>query len=238
MEAMLKLLKESSPMLLFLAVLAYFAKVFIEKRLEGLAGRVEEIAKTSLEVKKELRSEERGELVALRVAIEKWEYFLETAVGDFTMMDPVKSLVTSLYEKDQELFLDVRIEVVKVCTYLRNRELEQELMSAIVNIRKVCYPLISDVMPKLIDLQGQLRLIENKLNAFQQSGTKDPINVPTEQDKEESLRLQSMITAELARHSETLVKQYRSIALQMNDLKEAINSYIYRPIEKTAIDKE
>ena len=238
MEEILKLLKESSPILVLLAVFAYFAKVFIEKRLEGFTGRIEEIAKTSLEVKKELRGEERGELVGLRVAVEKWEYFLQTAVGDFTMMDPSKAQVTTLYKKDKKLFLNVRIGVVKVSIYLRNRELEQQLMSAILKIRKMYYPLINEVMLKLIDLQAQLRLMENKLNTFQQSGMKDLTHGPTEKDREENLRLQSMMTEEVGRFSETFLGQYRSIAEQMNDLKEAINDYIYRPIKKTAIDKE
>jgi len=238
MEEILKLLEESSPILVILAVFAYFAKDFIEKRLEGFVGRVEEIAKTSLEVKKELRGEERGELVAFRVAVEKWEYFLQMAVGDFTMVDPSKAQVTTLYEEDKELFLDVRIAVVKVSTYLRNRELEQQLMSSILKIRNVYYPLISEAMPKLIDLQAQLRLIENKLNAFQQSGMKDLACAPDQKDLEEHIRLQSMMTAEVGRFSETFLGQYRGIAEQMSELKESINYYIYRPIKESAIDKE
>lgn len=238
MKEILDLLKESSPVLILLVLVAYFAKVYIEKRLEGLAGRVEEIARTSLDVKKDLRGEERGELIALRVAVEKWQYFLESVVGDFTMLDPLKAQVTTLYKKDERLFLDVRIGIVRASTYLRNPELEQKLMGAILKIRHLYYPLINAAMPKLIDLQAQLGLIQNKLNAFEQSGMKDMTFAPTEKDRDEHLRLQAAMTGEVRDFSEKLLAQYRTIAEQMVDLKEAINFYIYRPIKGAAIDKD
>ncbi|MDD5543275.1 MAG: hypothetical protein PHX83_08875 [Acidobacteriia bacterium] len=238
MEEMLKLLKESSPILVLLAILAYFAKIFIEKRLEGFAGRVEEIAKTSLDVKKELRSEERSELVALRVAVEKWEYFLQTAVGDFAMLDPAKAEVATLYKKDKKLFLEVRLAIVRVATYLRNKVLEDQLMGAILKIRNVYYPLINEAIPKLIDLQAQIGLIENKLKAFQLSGMKDMAYAPTEEDRQQNLKLQTLLTAEVAKFSQAFLGQYRSIAEQMVALKEDINFYVYRPISGTGINKE
>ncbi len=238
MEEMLKLLRDTSPILLLLAILAYFAKVFIEKRLEGFAGRVEEVAKTSLDVKKGLRDAERDELLALRVAIEKWEYFLETAASDFAMADPSKAQVSALYERDKELFLDVRIAVVKVSTYLRNRELERQLMSAILEIRKVYYPVLDQAILKLIDLQGQLQPIERKLREFEQSGMRDMTNAPTEQDWKGSLTLRGLMTTEVARFSEAFLSQYRGIAERMDTLKESINEYIYRPIREAAIDKD
>jgi hypothetical protein len=45
-------------------------------------------------------------------------------------------------------------------------------------------------------------------------------------------------TAEVAAFRDNLLSQYRTFAEQMNALKEAINVYIYRPIQKTDIDKE
>ncbi|PYV16427.1 MAG: hypothetical protein DMG07_07810 [Acidobacteria bacterium] len=238
-ELLKETLRISGPVLLAVALAVYVLKVVLERKFESTVRRLEEIGKTSLDVKKGLRQEEREELVALRVAVDKWEYFLQTAVIEFTMTDPAKADGRTLINKDTTLFQDVRVAIVRTSTYLRDRDLETKLMNAIVKIRKVYYPLINEVMPKLIDLQAQLQLIANKLQALQQSGMKDMAFAPTEDDRAENLKLQTIMTDEVSRFAQSFISEYRSnIAEQMVDLKEEINSYVYRPIRETDIDKE
>jgi hypothetical protein len=238
MTDLLEVFKNASPVLLVTVVAVYFLKVFLEKRLEGFAGRVSEIAKTSLEVKKELRSDERGELVAFRVAVEEWENFLQTLLFDFSMGPPSKAQVEPLSQKDNELFLKVKIAVVKVGIYLRDKQLEQQLMEAVINLRKTYYPIIYEPMPRLIDLQSRLLPIELKMTAFEQSGLSDISVAPTDRDREEHAALEAQLTEEMRCFSENLLKEYRGIAEQLVALKEAINQYIYRPIREAAIDKD
>jgi len=242
-------LKISGLLLLIVLVLGYFAKLVIEKVIDtafkrreraedDLIRRMDEIGKTSLDIKKGLRQEEREELVALRVAVEQWQYFLETAVFDFSMLDPVRADVRTLYERDKRLFFAVRVAVVKTSTYLRNPQLEQDLMRAIISIRNVYYPLVTRAASNLIDIQTQLRIIDSKLKAFAEGGMKDPAFAPTEADRQENLRLQTMMTDEVRSFRDEFLSQYRSIAEQMVGLKDAINAYIYRRITDTDIDKE
>jgi len=209
-----------------------------ERRADEIAKKVEEIGRTSLDVKKGLREAEREALVALRIAVDKWEYFLQSAVIDFTMMDPAQADVRTLYASDRDLFLEVRGAVVRAGTYLRRKELEEQLMNTILKIRHIYYPLINAVVPNLIDLQVQLRGIDIKLKAFEQSGMKDMNYAPTEKDREENLRLQSLMTTEVGAFRDAFLAQYRSIAEEMVTLKEVINVYIYRPIKETDIDKD
>ena len=79
-ELLKETLRISGPVLLAVALAVYVLKVVLERKFESTVRRLEEIGKTSLDVKKGLRQEEREELVALRVAVDKWEYFLQTAV--------------------------------------------------------------------------------------------------------------------------------------------------------------
>ncbi len=197
MSELLKLFKEASPTMIIIVTTAFFLKVFIEKRVEGIAGRIEEINKTSLEVKRELRGEERGELVAFRVAVERWEYFLQNALGDCSILKPSEMDIRTLYEKDRDLFLEVKIAIVKSCTYLRKRELEQQLMDTVLKIRKIYYPIINESLPHIIDIQSKQLFYENKLALFQKSGMKDMTFAPTEQDREENKKLQKALTEEL-----------------------------------------
>jgi len=218
--------------------MAYFLKFSIEKKIEAVIGRVEEIAKTSLEVKKEIRGEERTQLVDLRVAIEKWEDFLLTGLFDYTMMASPDAKVSALYEEDKKLFLDVKVAVVKASIYLRNEELEKRLIDMLLKIRKSYYPLIFESLPPLIDIQAKLAPIEYKLNKFRESNFQDMAYAPTQKDQEENQRLQTMMTEEIKKFSEKYLKLQPGIIEQMTKLKEITNSYIYRPIHQAAIDKE
>jgi len=259
-DELTKLMQQSGPVVVVFVILGYFFKVFLEKRLERfaerhekqldrfadqtekqqerLADRLDEIAKTSLEVKRELRGEERGELVGFRVAVEKWEYFLQTMVFDFTMLAPSEAKVSTFYEKDKDLFLEVRLAVIKASTYLRDEKLEQQLMAAVLKIRNTYYPLVNVSMPPLIDLQAKLMPLESKLKKFNESGMQDLAFAPTPQDREEHLKLQKLMTDEMKKFSDALMAQYRSIVEQMAAVKDAINQYIYRPIKHSAINED
>jgi hypothetical protein len=212
----LDLLKNNSPFMILLVLLLSFITVYINKRIEGVAGRVEEIGKTSLAIKKDLRGEEREILVNFRAAVEEWEDFLTTAVFEFTMMDPLKADILELAREDKRLFLAVKIANVKACTYLRNQDLEKRLGDIILQIRHIYYPLINEAILKLIDLQAELKQKEGK----------------------EQAKIQTLMTAELKEFSDNLINQYRTIAEPMDELKETINHYIYRPIKETDIDKD
>lgn len=56
---------------------------------------------------------------------------------------------------------------------------------------------------------------------------------PTEQDRVENLRLQECMTEEMRDFSQELGGKYQEIAVLLADVKEKINAYIYRPIDKT-----
>lgn len=229
---------KQAPVIIILVLLIYFLKVFLEKRIEGLSGRIEEIKKVSLSVKKDLRGEERQALVAFRVSLEKWEDFLQRCLFDFAAISPDSAKVTVLYEADSKLFLEVKIAIITVSTYLRNKDLELQLMDTVIKIRKLYYPLIFESLPVLIDIQSELILFDFKLKKFQESGMLNMEFAPTEQDREKNLKLQNAMTVELEKFSQKCVEQYREIAIKIDELKEAVNIYIYRPIKYAEIDME
>jgi hypothetical protein len=238
MKEILEIIKNASIGLVVLVVLAYFLKIYLEKRVERLVSRKVDIEKVSLDLKKSLRDEEREELLTFRVAVEKWEYLLQTLLFDITMLSPSEVQIAPFYKEDKQLFLDVKIAVVKVSTYLRNKDLEIQLMAAINKIRNTYYPLINETMPKLIDLQATLIPLEYKLKQFEKSDMKDMSFAPTNEDRAEHLRTQTLMTQEMQRFSENLLKEYQSIAEQMYDLKEAVNQYIYRPVSTVDVNKD
>jgi hypothetical protein len=236
MQGFYDFIKNQSLVVVVLMAIAYFAKGFIEKRLESLATSVQDIRKISLDVKKDLRLEERKELVDFRVAIEQWENFLQTVLFDYTMQPPSKAEVSSLYQDDKKFFLDVKIAVVKLGIYLRDKDLEQQLMNTVMKIRLMYYPLINDALSRLIDFQTQLIPFESKQKQFAESGMTNMTFAPTPQDREANLKLQENMTAEMAAFGQKLVTAYKPVAQLLFELKESMNQYIYRPIGNSAID--
>ena len=238
MDKMYDFLRDSSPLLLCAAVLAYFVKLWIEKRIDGAEQRVTEMARTSLDIKKDLRNEERSDLVKFRVALVKWEDFLLGSLTTYTMQAPSVTTTNAFYESDTRLFLAVKVEAVKVAIYLRSEKLEDRLVGTIIKIRNLYYPLIYQTMPKLIDLQTQLIPLEVKLTKFRESGMKDMAFAPTLADLEHSKSIQGAMTVQMKEFSEAVQTQYRPIAENLDALKQEINRCIYRPIGSTALDRD
>lgn len=231
-------LRENSPLLLGLTAIASLLKYWIEKRIEGVEERVTEVARTSLDIKKDLRNEERGDLVSFRVALAKWEDCLLGSLTEYTMQAPSATATNAFYKQDKKLFLTVKVEAVKVSIYLRNEKLEARLLGTIVKIRNLYYPLIYQTMPQLIDLQTQLMPLEAKLKKFRDSGMTDMAFAPTQADLELSKGIQAAMTAQMKEFADAVLAQYRPIAEHLVALKEEINTYIYRPIGSSALDKD
>ena len=238
MKEIYDLFKKASPLLLCLAALAYFVKVGLENKIAGIESRITEVAHSSLEIKKELRTEERACLVDFRVALLKWEDSLLTGLTDYANQPPSEAQAQTIYENDKKLFLEVETGAIRASIYLRDPKLEDRLLSSILQIRRLYYPLIYQTLPQLIDLQTQLIPIENKMKKFADSGMKDMAFAPTQQDLETSRRIQAAMTEQMRGFSEAVKTQYRPIAEQLVSLKEEINRYIYRPIASTAVDRD
>jgi hypothetical protein len=238
MQEILNLLKGSSPIIISLVIIAIYLKDLIEKRLNAISGRIEEVNKTSLGIKKDIRGEERGELIEFRVALEKWDYFLQTSLIDYSIADFNEMQVKDLYKSDRDLFLDVKVSIVKSCIYLRNKELEKELFDTVINIRKNYYPLINLLLPDIIDLKAKKAFFDNKLVQFQKSGMKEMAFAPNEQDLIENRNINAELTSKLKTYADLSIEKYREIAVQLDQLKETMNKYIYRPIKETVINED
>ncbi len=219
-------------------IVGYALANYLGRRLDRIEKSAEEIRTTSLGLKKDMRGEERGELVAFRVAVETWEDFLQTVMFDYSMAPPDQADVAKFYDRDKKLFLEVKIAVVKVGIYLRNHDLEQKLMSAVIKLRQTYYPLISLTLPRLIDLQAQLMPIEIKRKNFADSGMKDMTYALTVEDRDKSAALQQALTEEMRTFSAQLLAQYQEVAEQLVDLKDAVNAYIYRPVTRAGLDAD
>ena len=238
MKELYAFIKKTSPVVLGLFVVGYFLKAVIEKKIEGMESRVTAMAGTSLDIKKELRSEERTDLVEFRVALTKWEDCLLGGLTEFAGQVPSQATANSFYEAEKKIFLEVKITAVKASIRLRDEKLEARLMGSISKIRNLYDPLINRILPQLIDLQAQLIPLEIKMNKFRESGMTNMAFAPTQEDMENNKRIQTAMTAQIKDFSESLLAQYRSIAEQLAGMKKDINQYIYRPIDSTAINRD
>ena len=237
MQSILEILKASSPVVAIIIIIGYFIKIYIERKIDSFHNIIENIKSTSLDIKKDLRTEERTGLVELREVLVEWEDFLQNAIFSYSINNYSDDSLPKIIDTDQKLFLKVKMSIVKFSIYLRSEELENTLSQLVLEIRKTYYPLINDFMPKLIELKTQLGFYEFKLNKFKESGLKDMTYAPTEEDRKNNLRLQELLTEEDKKFAEALTASYTDIAVLLKEIKAIINKYVYRPITKSDIDK-
>jgi hypothetical protein len=242
MKELYELFNAASPWLVGLAVIAYFIKFTLEKTIDSRFKRMEaaqaralnevtEIAKTSLSVKQAMRKEERDALVECRVAIETWEDALLRMIVEVSMGTGTIN-IEKLMTDDNALFLKVKLGIVRACIYLREPELERQLLSAVLKIRQTYYPLIQETMPRLIDLQAKAADLNAKVEAALKGA-----GALTAQDRDENLRVQTAITNEIRSYSEALLAGYRPLAEQLHGLKEQTNQYVYRDMASSRISE-
>jgi len=153
-----------------IAAFAYFLKRFLEKKIDALATRnekrIEVIAEASLNIKSDLRTEERGNIVELRVAIEEWEYFLQTLLFNYSNTSAAKADVNPIFQEEAEKYGQVRINAVKVGAYVRDWEFEMQIIDTIQKFRTTYLPLIHEFIPRLIDIHAQRLHIQARSNAI------------------------------------------------------------------------
>jgi len=238
MQEIIELGKIASPFLIFMVVFGYFLKLILEKKIDSFETRLGDIARTSLELKKELRTEERGDLVNFRVALVKWEDCLLGSLTGFSNAAPSEAKVNTFYEEEGKLFLKVKVAAVRVSIYLRDEALEHRLMGSISKIRGLYNPLINRILPQLIDCQAQLLPLEAKLKKYNDSGMTDVASAPTQQDLELNRAVQTAMTALLKEFSESLLASYPPMAEELKAMKREINAYIYRAIESEKLDQK
>lgn len=237
MPELLDLLKKS-PLLFLFFIVVMVAKVYFDKRIEGLADEIAEVGKTSLAVKQQLREQEGKELLAFREAVARWEYYLQnetSTLPDLLMRDDG---MNSFYSKEGELFLGVNITSVRLRTLIRDKQLSQQVLDITVKLREAYHPLITELINTLIDLNVELIPIEEKLQTFLKQ---DPDNIKvifTPDERKQRLALLQQRVSAYQAFTEKMLIEYKALSAQMEDLNEAINAYIYRPIQNVEVNTE
>jgi hypothetical protein len=233
----LKLFEAASIPLIVAVLVAYLARNYIESAMKSRFANFETLVKSSIAIKESLRSQEHKELVDFRVAVERWEYFLQTGIADLTMQSESTTFEPADFHKtDQELFGAVRVAAVKASIYLRDPQLEVELLKTISAIRQMYYPLLAGTMQSVLELQGQMIPLLSRMRQFEAGGQRDVAIALNPDEGRILVGLRHKMSDELRGYAEKLVAQYRPIAEQLYELKQKISVHIYRPVQSAAVN--
>ena len=220
------------------ALLVYLARQFFEGRLKSEFARMEKLVDSSLGLKTGLRTQEQDALIDFRMAVETWEYFLQSGIGDLTMKSELGTFEPAdFHEADSKAYGAVRMAAVKASVLLRSRALDVELLQTIGAIRQLYYPLVQKTVSETIALQEQIAPFAARMRLFEQSGMKDLSIALTADDAARMAELRHAMTAALADYCAELVVNYQPIAEQLYELKEKINVHVYRPLDTYRIDE-
>ena len=226
-----KLLTTTPLWILAIAAALYVARGWFDAAVKARFAGLEKRVEAGLELGKGLRGHETDELAGFRIAVEKWEYFLQTAIGDVTMgsEDPDFD-VGGMAKRDHKRFGDVRLAAVKASIYLRDPALETELLRTIMMIRQLYYPMLQATLAQVLDLQGRMVPYLLRMRQYEASGMKDTAVALTADEAAVLIGLRHEMTAALQGYAQTLAAGYKPIAEQLYDLKAKINAHIYRPV--------
>jgi hypothetical protein len=215
---------------------SYFANS--ESRLKGHLSNVEKLVASSLSIKQDLRSQEQKELVEFRVCVERWEYFLQVGISDLIIKTGADNFKPAdFHGRDVELYGNVRIAAVKASILLQDPQLEYELLRTISTIRSMYYPLLEATIREVLELQGQILHCLNRMQLFDASGSKDLSLALNPGEAEIVLNIRKKMSAALGSYTENLLANYTEIAEQLYNLKNQINSHIYRPLSSHNISE-
>jgi hypothetical protein len=220
------------------ALLLYLGRQLFEGRLKSEFTRTEKLVDSSLGLKTGLRTQEQGALIDFRMAVETWEYFLQSGIGDLTMKSELGTFEPAdFHETDSKSYGAVRMAAVKASVLLRSRDLEVELLQTIGAIRQLYYPLVQKTVSEAIAIQEDMAPFAMRMKLFEQSGMKDLSVALTPDDAAKMADLRRAMTAALADYCAALVANYKPIAEQLYELKEKINVHVYRALDTYKIDE-
>jgi hypothetical protein len=220
------------------ALLFYLTRQIFEGRLKSEFTRMEKLVDSSLGVKTGLRDEEQKALADFQVAISDWEHQLNFGIGElltkpgFDLFDPA-----GFYEKDRSIYESVRRSAARASVYLRSEALYAEIQLAILTIWNNYYPLITTALEACIEPQAPVRLILIRTQKFEASGGLDMQYAPNEADRAALNDANVRTTAILAEFCKAVTDQYPQIGERLVDLRNSINSHIYRPLDTYRIDE-
>jgi hypothetical protein len=238
MDEVIKALPLAPIWVLAIAAVAYVGRGWFDAALKSRFSTLESRLAGSLEIKRGLRTHEQDELVDFRVVVEKWEYFLQTGVADLMTKTESEAFdPNDFYERDKKLFGKVRLGAVKASIFLRNADLEVELLKTINAIRALYYPRVEATLRAVVDLQGQMQPYLNRIHLFEVSGQKDTAIMLNADEANVFIGLRHQMTGLLQAYAEGVAADIRPILEQLGELKSKINVYIYRPLTSAEIDR-
>lgn len=238
MVELLKTLPETPFWILAGVAVIYVIRNLFEGGLKSHFANFEKRVASSFSIKEGLRGQEQQELVEFRVSVEKWEYFLQIGIGDLIMKSGSQEFEPSdFHSRDVKLFGNVRIAAVKASIYLRDPQLEVELLRTVSTIRGMYYPLLQTAIHDVLELQGQLLPFQTRMQLFEASGMKDTSVALNADEAQIAVGIRNKMSGALRTYVEGLVAQYQPIGEQLYELKDKINVHIYRPLTNHKIDE-
>jgi len=241
MEKILELIKQS-PAVIIIVAIGYFGKLYIENEINAIHTKINEIGKTSLNIKQDLRDEERQALIDFRIAVEHWENFLLSSLANFSNSQISVDSINEYYNQENTLQLDVKVAIAKLGVIAQNEDIYQNTLNILINISRIHNPFINKYLPMLIDMQAQYEPIKYRMKKYEESlSGKADFKYSLEQAKADKALSQSINvqkTQLIQQYSDELLGVYPKLVEQLVELKVSMNQQAYRPILSDRIDMD
>ena len=224
-----------SPILFLIIALGYFAKVNIEKKIDGVNTRITEISKTSLSVKEKLREKELEALIDFRTRVEYWEHHLFSGFASISNANVTLGSINAFYETADKLRLELKISAAKLGVLTQNEQIYILAHDTMIQIAKSYEPLLRKYVNPMIDVQLEIDTVMARVG---QLGPDARVDSGEGANLIKSNRELQGKKTELVRqfYADSLETQ-QSILNLLADLKVTMNEQVYRPLNTDQINE-
>jgi len=241
-DDIIKTLRQQSPGMIVILMIAYFGKSYLEKKIESVQTRIDRVSASSLKVKTDLRGKERDALVEFHQVLTGWEHFLISAPTKITTDSFDDEFSNRFYNEEDNHLLEVKKASAKLSVLLSDRSLDGLVFEVIAKVQRTYHPVVNEMIMPVIDLRSEAQQIDERVKAaieLEQNGKSTPELVQQAQQDFQRLKEINKQLTDLAREAaKSQLEMQKPLRELMEDLKIQSQALVYRALKSDQVGEE
>jgi len=235
-DDIIKTLRQQSPGMIVILMIAYFGKSYLEKKIESVQTRIDRVSASSL------KGKERDALVEFHQVLTGWEHFLISAPTKITTDSFDDEFSNRFYNEEDNHLLEVKKASAKLSVLLSDRSLDGLVFEVIAKVQRTYHPVVNEMIMPVIDLRSEAQQIDERVKAaieLEQNGKSTPELVQQAQQDFQRLKEINKQLTDLAREAaKSQLEMQKPLRELMEDLKIQSQALVYRALKSDQVGEE
>ena len=239
MKDVLKNLREQSPVMILCAIAIYFGRIYIEKKIDSVNKRIDQVSLASLKVKTDLRGVERDALVELHEALTEWEFHLFQGPSVMTSNDLSEEKIAHFYDKALEKELAVKLASAKLRVLVSDPTIDILVYDTQAKVGHTFLPPMKEMLEEAIQIRMEAEDVDLRLKPIVEAEKKGALSPEMQERGGELIEIMKAVNvrrvALMKKSSERQLELYQPLIDAIADLKERSQALVYRKLRNDEI---